>query len=223
MTRRILAVLPLVLLAAGCTTRFTDDFEADTAGALPQVQPAGTPDDRIQVLDVNGNTVVTSTNPIDGTKSLRIGGASSSSRPIVVMYAEALTDTAEPVFAAWSGRLTSGAGARIFFFTERFRSIVDIQLGGGTIRVNGRRVGTYRANEEHVIMLRATPSDDSFGFSFFAPSGNHSTSGTVLNSSIFPSSNIGLQVQLPTGGASESYTMDSIVMSERRPPDMGRS
>lgn len=219
MKHAIFALPVLAVVLTACTTRFQDNFEADTIGALPATMPDGTPDDQLSVLDLTNNTLVTGTSPITGAKSLRIGGNSSGFTPNVFMYAEPLNDPSQSVYAQWQGRISSGGHARFFFFTGHFSNMVEVELTDGVILVNDDQVGTYTAGERHLILLRASPSDDSFGFSFFADSGDHSTTGTVLNASFFPQSNIGLTAQLVSPNTSDSYVMDSVGMSERNPPD----
>ncbi len=217
----LLASLATLVVLPACTTRFTDTFEADTAGAAPLIEPAGTPDDRVYILDGSGSVRVTNSGPIAGAKSLRMQGPAgdNASAPNTFMYAESLQDPSQDVYALWSGRLSSRAAARVFFFTGHFSSMVTVELRNGTVRANGNAIGTYTPGQTHSILLRASPSNDSFGISVFGPGGSGSGTGAVGNAATFPQGNIGLTFQLIGGGSGQSYVIDDVSMSERNPPE----
>lgn len=222
MQRHIRLLTPLVIAVtlAGCTTRFLDDFEADAVGAPPLTAPAGAPDDQVFILDGTGSIRVSSTSPIQGTKSLRMRGPAmdNASAPVTFMYAEQLANPSQPVYALWSGRLSSGASARVFFWTGHFSAMIRVELRNGEVRANDALVGSYTPNQTHSILLRATPSGDSFGISVTG-AGSGSATGTVLNPGDFPQGNIGLSMHLTGANADGSYVIDSVSMSERNPPE----
>ncbi len=217
---RVLAPSVLALfLTAGCTTKFIADFEADTAGAAPDTMPAGAPDDQLFVLENRGTISVTSSGALTGSKSLRMSGPApaSGAGPNTFMYAETLNNPNQRVYASWTGLLSSSAGARIFFFTGHFSSMVEIEMRGGVVFVNGQSIGSYTPGQQHNIFVNANPGDDSYGVTFIEPGNTLTDAGTVLNASFFPQSNIGLTMQLISASSSGSYRVDTVRMSERNP------
>ncbi len=211
-----LALLCGALAITGCTGRFQDDFEVDTVGAAPDVAPDGMPDDQIFVNTFSGGSVVvTNSSPIAGAQSLEFGGPTGQFGPTAYMYAEEIADTSEEVSAFWMGRLSDDASVRINFFTGHFTDIVVVLLEDGDIEVNGAVVGTYTPNQVHTISMSANPATDRFSFAAAgAVSPGSSTSGPVSNPGSFPQSNIGLVVELTSGG---TYVMDTVRMSEDNP------
>ena len=219
---RITAAISLAALAlSACTARFIDDFEADTAGAPPLVAPAGAPNDQVFILDGTGAIRVSNSAPIAGAQSLNIGGPGSSGAgaPNLFMYAEPLSDPSQRVYAHWTGRMSDGAGARIFFWTGHFSTMVAIVLENGQIIVDGNQVGTYTPGQEHTIFVNADPATDQYQVTATgAVSAGINAIGTVDNPAFFPQGNIGLTMQLIRGGHAHSYKIDTVRMSERNPP-----
>lgn len=215
-------VIPSLLalcLTAGCTTKFIADFEADSAGSAPDTMPAGAPDDQLFVLPNGGSITVSSSGALTGSKSLRMTGPAPAggTGPNTFMYAETLNDPNQRVYASWTGLLTSNAGARVFFFTGHFSAMVEIEMRNGTIRVNDEVVGEYTPGQQHNIFVNANPADDTYGVTFIEPGNTVTDTGTVLNASFFPKSNIGLTMQLISASSSGSYRVDTVRMSERNP------
>lgn len=222
MTRHIILAALVAVAAGGCTSRFIADFEADTAGALPDTHPAGAPDDQIFVLEGGGDIAVSNAAPLVGSQSLRIGGPGSdgANAPNAFMYAEEINDPSQRVYASWRGRLDPGAAARIFFWSGHFNTIVEIVLEDGEIRVAGDEIGSYTPGQPHTILINANPATDQFGMSAFGGvSAGTSASGPVANPAAFPDDNIGLTFQLIGGGSGAAYRVDTVRMSERRPDE----
>ncbi|HKK18890.1 MAG TPA: hypothetical protein VJ952_09455 [Opitutales bacterium] len=219
--RIVLGGAILATALSACTTRFSDDFEADPLGSPPLVEPAGLPDDRVYILDGTGEIRITGSGPINGAQSLRIAGPSDggASAPNTFMYAETLSDSNQPVYAAWTGRFSGDAAARVFLWTGHYSTMVELVFSDGQVAVNGEEIGTFEPGAEYTVLIRATPSNDSYGVSVLGAGVSGSTTGTVLNPSVFPQSNIGMTFQLIGGGASDSYVIDAVRMSERKPPE----
>ena len=212
------------VLISGCTTRFNADFEADTAGLLPDPNPAGPPDDRIFVLDfesLDGTVEVSPSGSIDGDQSLRLSGPTASEESgnkVVFMYAERITSSDQRLYAFWAGRITSNASTKIRFFAGHFSTLVELEFSGGSILVEGRTIGTYTANRKHNVLLNVNPITKTYDVSVVgAVSGGASATGSIPNPSDLPTESIGLSFILTSGSASDSYTIDSVHMSERTP------
>ncbi|MEO0915201.1 MAG: hypothetical protein AAFY59_19805, partial [Pseudomonadota bacterium] len=107
----LVPVLCTSLALSACTTRFSADFEADTAGAAPDERPAGRPDDRITFLPLSGppQISVTNTDPLAGAQSLALRGPVAAQ---AFLLSEPLQDVNEEVTATWVGRLDAGAAVR---------------------------------------------------------------------------------------------------------------
>ncbi len=220
----LLHVLMMVGVASlvGCTTRFIGDFEADSVGAPPQTAPDGAPDDQLFPFDLTGSIRVTNASPLDGSQSVRMLGPTGTGVPATFMYAEALANIDQSVFASWLGRISSSAAVRIDFWTGHFDNIVRIELAGGQVRIQGETVGTYSPNEVHTFFIGAHPSTDQVTVSAFGGVSSGLTSTTaVSNPTLFPGGNIGLTMTLTSGSSSQGYVFDAVRMSERRPSRRG--
>jgi len=220
----LVTIIFTCMIAIGCTTRFIADFEADTADALPDTMPAGSPDDQIYVLNFgSGNVAVSSSSAIDGTQSLRISGPSVAGNDgvgnkLVYMYAQEITSTDQRLYANWAGRITSGAGVVIRFFSGHFATLVELKFEDGNIKVAGNSIGTYRANQAHSILVNVDPNTDTYNVSVLGAVSNGATaSGSIPNPSALPTGNIGLSFNLTAGGSGDSYIIDTVRMSERDP------
>jgi hypothetical protein len=220
----IISLLLFCIVATGCAARFIADFEADTAGALPDTMPAGTPDDQIYVLNIgSGNIVVSSTSSIDGMQSLRINGPTVSApsgigNKVVYMYAEEITSTDQRLYANWSGRITTNTGVVVRFFAGHFATLVELTFEDGNISVAGNTIGTYSANGVHSVLLNVDPNTDTYHVSVVgAVSSGAVASGPIPNPGDLPTGNIGLSFNLIQGGTSAAYTIDTVRMSERNP------
>lgn len=220
----IISFVLLSLFAVGCTARFVADFEADSAGALPDTMPAGAPDDQIYVLNFgSGNIAVSSTSALDGMQSLRLSGPAASNpngtgNKVVYMYAEEITSTDQRLYANWSGRITTGAGVVVRFFSGHFATLVELKFEGGDIKVAGNTIGTYRSNRVHSVFMNVDPTTDTYHVSVVGGVSNGATaSGSIPNAGDLPTGNIGLSFNLTQGGSGAAYTVDTIRMSERNP------
>ncbi|WP_324753949.1 hypothetical protein [Roseovarius sp. Pro17] len=206
-----------VIAVAGCTSaRFIDDFEVDTIGEAPLAEPDGTPSDRVLSVGRIGSITVSNVAPIAGSKSLNIAGPG---RSVVYMYAEALNDTSQGVYASWEGRLSPGSAANISLFSGHFSTIAEIIFDTGVITAGGNQVGAYSPGQDHSILLYANPANDTYQVSSFgAVSSGGLRSGSVTNPSEFPQTIIGLSFALIDGGSTDNYRVDSVRMTEGRPP-----
>ena len=220
---RSLIIVTLFLVSlSGCTARFIADFEADTAGNLPDTAPDGAPTDQISVLNIgSGNIAVIASNPIDDSQSLRLSGpasADSVSNKSVYMYAEAITSNDKRLYASWNGRVNSGAGVVIRFFSGHFATLVELTFESGNIIVAGGVIGTYSSNQVHSVFINVDPVTDAYSVSVLGEgSPSVVASGTIPNPSDLPTGNIGLSFNLISGGSTASYTIDRVRMSERNP------
>lgn len=212
----------LILLTTGCTTRFIADFEADTAGGLPDTMPDGAPDDQIFVLDFgSGDISVSNSGPIAGTKSLRLIGPATDDdigNKVAYMYAEAISSNDKRLYASWAGRSTAGASTIVRFWSGHFKTLVEIEFEQGNIKVFGNTIGTYTTNQVHNVFINVDPNTDTYQVSVVGGVSNGSdTSGSIPDSDDLPTGNIGLSFNLYGGGSGDSYVLDTVRMSERKP------
>ncbi len=212
----------LLLLSSACTTRFIADFEADTAGSLPDPMPDGSPDDQIFVLDFgSGDISVSNSDPITGTKSLRLTGPATDDdigNKVAFMYAEEISSNDKRLYASWAGRSTSGASTIVRFWSGHFQTLVEIEFEQGNIKVFDNTIGTYTANQVHSVFVNVDPTTDMYQVSVIGGvSSGSDTSGSIPDSGALPTGNIGLSFNLYGGGSADSYVLDTVRMSERKP------
>lgn len=212
----------LILLSSACTTRFIADFEADTAGGLPDTMPDGAPDDQIFVLDFgSGDISVSNSSPITGAQSLRLAGPASDDdigNKVAFMYAEEISNDDKRLYASWSGRSTSGASTIVRFWSGHFNTLIEIEFEQGNIKVFDNTIGTYTANAVHTVFLNVDPITDMYEVSIIgAVSSGSDASGSIPDAAALPTGNIGLSFNLYGGGSGDSYVLDTVRMSERKP------
>jgi hypothetical protein len=126
--RRVRVIVLLLCLAAlvACNQRFAADFEADTPGAPPPLQPPGPPDDEIVLIDgqANGNgTVIRVTDEPDlvapGAPARFMSlinetdpGLSSSAS----LRTSAMATSTQSIFLSWEQVLDGGGSGQVTIF-----------------------------------------------------------------------------------------------------------
>lgn len=119
-------ILAALLSVSACNARFHADFEADTPGSPPALNPPGAPDDRIEIVDSGGATdgivirvtdeanLVASGQPFRFMSLIREPNPSASSH--AWLETAPMATSTRSIFVEWEQVLVGGGTGRMAFF-----------------------------------------------------------------------------------------------------------
>jgi len=234
-----LVILTSLALCA-CTTRFHDDFEADTAGQPPLSSPPSPQADELIVTfnpfytPTPGAIVIPGSAALKGKKSVEWLGPISSedeyTNTVITMISEPLKRKDRDVIFTWDGLTGPDAEVQMYFEVPHADGHLRVQvvfLDGGLRAGSGSRgdwrcglpackFGTYNKAVPHQVRVTVNAKARSAAIRI-TEIGGTVRNATVKNLQIQPSSlSKAYMYVIPRGGkASRIYVIDDVYIQER--------
>jgi len=202
------------LATVGCVERFQTDFESDVAGDPPLAAPPGPPAG--DSLTYGGDVVIVSTTALEGAQALRLRGPAGDATPAAYAHTVPIRAAGDRINAAWSGRLSAGAQARIEVIADFSDVLLYVDFWAPIVYVNGNSVGTYTPGGVQTAVLGMFPGNDMYSLVVAgdAEMDDGAAEGVVLNPEAFPASHLTLAFRLSEGGVNHSFWVDDILVSQ---------
>ncbi len=233
----------LAALSAGCdsNTIFSDNFNADTVGIPPNLDPPGNPvGDQIYLPAASEGTYPSPAIVVNATgfssNALRY---SNNDIPYIWRYLGLLSADADPTttdyLASWNGRLSlvsNSSALDVWFGDSHFGEIASIRFDGGHVYLKTaisppayEDLGTVTYNANHTVWFNIDKENATYSFSLFQDSGDNRESGrrSVLNRDSLDTQNPTVYFWFSEEGVSSSgtYTVDDVTITESQPSSAG--